>query len=187
MRVRAERPVADDHIADLVRNALDHADEEIRTRATAMLGNQGRSDEGQRLTCEWIWDGAIGPVRRFTAGYRARVGAELIGQASRLADGGEVSVTLLGTGASAAASAATACRHTRPVTRKAAAAARGSTIDDGGCSRTRRRATATAASTGRSGTMPTLPLGVMSLMQMGFSAEGQTKISWPVPPVTGTL
>jgi len=31
------------------------------------MGNQGRSDEGQRLTCEWIWDGAIGPVREVHA------------------------------------------------------------------------------------------------------------------------
>lgn len=27
------------------------------------MGNQGHSGEGIRLTCEWIWDGAIGPVR----------------------------------------------------------------------------------------------------------------------------
>lgn len=27
------------------------------------MGNQGHSDEGIRLTCEWIWDGAIGDVR----------------------------------------------------------------------------------------------------------------------------
>jgi predicted dehydrogenase len=27
------------------------------------MGNQGRSSEGHRLTCEWIWDGAIGAVR----------------------------------------------------------------------------------------------------------------------------
>jgi predicted dehydrogenase len=27
------------------------------------MGNQGHSDEGARLTCEWIADGAIGPVR----------------------------------------------------------------------------------------------------------------------------
>ena len=28
------------------------------------MGNQGRSDEGSRLICEWIWDGAIGDVHR---------------------------------------------------------------------------------------------------------------------------
>jgi predicted dehydrogenase len=27
------------------------------------MGNQGHSGEGIRLTCEWIWDGAIGPIR----------------------------------------------------------------------------------------------------------------------------
>ncbi|MDI6697507.1 MAG: Gfo/Idh/MocA family oxidoreductase [Candidatus Saccharicenans sp.] len=27
------------------------------------MGNQGHSKEGARLICEWIWDGAIGPVR----------------------------------------------------------------------------------------------------------------------------
>ncbi len=31
------------------------------------MGNQGRSDEGNRLTCEWIWDGAIGAVREVHA------------------------------------------------------------------------------------------------------------------------
>ncbi|MCX8160569.1 MAG: Gfo/Idh/MocA family oxidoreductase [Candidatus Saccharicenans sp.] len=27
------------------------------------MGNQGHSKEGARLVCEWLWDGAIGPVR----------------------------------------------------------------------------------------------------------------------------
>jgi len=27
------------------------------------MGYQGHSSEGIRLICEWIWDGAIGPVR----------------------------------------------------------------------------------------------------------------------------
>jgi hypothetical protein len=31
------------------------------------MGNQGRSDEGNRLTCEMIWDGAIGRVREVHA------------------------------------------------------------------------------------------------------------------------
>jgi predicted dehydrogenase len=31
------------------------------------MGNQGHSGEGPRLTCEWIWDGAIGPVREVHA------------------------------------------------------------------------------------------------------------------------
>ena len=35
-------------------------------RAT-QLGNQGHSRDGIRQTCEWIWDGAIGPVREVHA------------------------------------------------------------------------------------------------------------------------
>lgn len=31
------------------------------------MGNQGHSGEGIRLICEWIWDGAIGPVREVHA------------------------------------------------------------------------------------------------------------------------
>ncbi|HRU14424.1 MAG TPA: Gfo/Idh/MocA family oxidoreductase [Anaerohalosphaeraceae bacterium] len=31
------------------------------------MGNQGHSDEEARLICEWIWDGAIGPVREVHA------------------------------------------------------------------------------------------------------------------------
>lgn len=31
------------------------------------MGNQGRSAEGSRRICEWIWDGAIGPVREVEA------------------------------------------------------------------------------------------------------------------------
>jgi predicted dehydrogenase len=31
------------------------------------MGNQGRSSEGNRLTCEWVWDGAIGAVREVHA------------------------------------------------------------------------------------------------------------------------
>ncbi len=29
----------------------------------SQMGNQGHAGEGNRLICEWIWDGAIGPVR----------------------------------------------------------------------------------------------------------------------------
>jgi predicted dehydrogenase len=32
-------------------------------KVATQLGNQGHSSEGTRLTCEWIWDGAIGDVR----------------------------------------------------------------------------------------------------------------------------
>jgi len=31
------------------------------------MGNQGRSDEGNRITCEMVWDGAIGTVREVHA------------------------------------------------------------------------------------------------------------------------
>jgi len=31
------------------------------------MGNQGQASEGTRLMCEWIWDGAIGPVREVLA------------------------------------------------------------------------------------------------------------------------
>ncbi|MCG6922761.1 MAG: Gfo/Idh/MocA family oxidoreductase [Acidobacteria bacterium] len=29
----------------------------------SQMGNQGHSGEGARLLCEWVWDGAIGPIR----------------------------------------------------------------------------------------------------------------------------
>jgi len=32
-------------------------------KVATQMGNQGHSGEGNRLICEWIWDGAIGPVR----------------------------------------------------------------------------------------------------------------------------
>jgi len=34
-----------------------------RYKVATQMGNQGHSGEGVRLICEWIWDGAIGPVR----------------------------------------------------------------------------------------------------------------------------
>jgi predicted dehydrogenase len=36
-------------------------------KVVTQMGNQGHSDEGVRLICEWIWDGAIGPVREVHA------------------------------------------------------------------------------------------------------------------------
>lgn len=33
------------------------------TGVATQMGNQGRSSEGHRQTAEWIWDGAIGPIR----------------------------------------------------------------------------------------------------------------------------
>jgi len=35
-----------------------------QARVATQMGNQGHSGEGIRLICEWIWDGAIGPVRQ---------------------------------------------------------------------------------------------------------------------------
>ncbi len=34
-----------------------------KQKVATQMGNQGHSGDGARLTCEWIWDGAIGPVR----------------------------------------------------------------------------------------------------------------------------
>jgi len=33
-------------------------------KVATQMGNQGQASEGTRLMCEWIWDGAIGPVRQ---------------------------------------------------------------------------------------------------------------------------
>jgi len=35
-----------------------------QAKVATQMGTQGHSDEGIRLICEWIWDGAIGPVRQ---------------------------------------------------------------------------------------------------------------------------
>jgi predicted dehydrogenase len=37
------------------------------TGVATQMGNQGHSGEGIRLTCEWIWDGAIGAIREVHA------------------------------------------------------------------------------------------------------------------------
>lgn len=37
------------------------------TGVATQMGNQGHSGGGIRMTCEWIWDGAIGPVREVHA------------------------------------------------------------------------------------------------------------------------
>jgi len=36
-------------------------------KVITQMGNQGHSGDGVRLICEWIWDGAIGPVREVYA------------------------------------------------------------------------------------------------------------------------
>ncbi|NWG13680.1 MAG: Gfo/Idh/MocA family oxidoreductase [Acidobacteria bacterium] len=38
-------------------------EEARKARVATQMGNQGHSSEGMKLMCEWIWDGAIGPVR----------------------------------------------------------------------------------------------------------------------------
>jgi predicted dehydrogenase len=36
-------------------------------KVATQMGNQGHSGDGVRMLCEWIWDGAIGPVREVHA------------------------------------------------------------------------------------------------------------------------
>ena len=36
-------------------------------KVATQMGNQGHSGDGARVICEWIWDGAIGPVREVHA------------------------------------------------------------------------------------------------------------------------
>ncbi len=58
-----------------VQKPVSHSVHEARTlteaarkhKVATQMGNQGHSGEGIRLTCEWIWDGAIGPVREVHA------------------------------------------------------------------------------------------------------------------------
>lgn len=37
-------------------------EEARKAGVTTQMGNQGHASEGARLICEWIWDGAVGPV-----------------------------------------------------------------------------------------------------------------------------
>jgi predicted dehydrogenase len=51
------------------------------TGVATQMGNQGHSGDGIRTTCEWIWSGAIGDVRRVYAWTKAgRWGKELGGR-----------------------------------------------------------------------------------------------------------
>jgi len=45
-----------------VKEARMLAEEAKKAGIVSQMGNQGHSKEGARLVCEWIWDGAIGPV-----------------------------------------------------------------------------------------------------------------------------
>lgn len=56
--VYCEKPLA--HSIDEVRRVTEAA---RQAGVATQMGNQGHSGEGIRLICEWIWDGAIGPVR----------------------------------------------------------------------------------------------------------------------------
>lgn len=51
------------------------------TGVATQMGNQGHSNEGIRQTCEWIWDGAIGPVHEVHAWVAAhRWHKDLVGR-----------------------------------------------------------------------------------------------------------
>ncbi len=56
--VYCEKPLC--HSIEEVRKVTQAARE---TKVATQMGNHGHSGEGIRLTCEWIWDGAIGNVR----------------------------------------------------------------------------------------------------------------------------
>jgi len=56
--VYCEKPLA--HSIYEVRKLTEAARE---AKVATQLGNQGQASEGTRLVCEFIWDGAIGPVR----------------------------------------------------------------------------------------------------------------------------
>ena len=56
--VYCEKPLC--HSIEEVRKVTEVARE---TKVATQMGNHGHSGEGIRLTCEWIWDGAIGAVR----------------------------------------------------------------------------------------------------------------------------
>ncbi|HUW19668.1 MAG TPA: Gfo/Idh/MocA family oxidoreductase [Sedimentisphaerales bacterium] len=49
-------------------------------KVATQMGNQGHSGEGIRLICEWIWDGAIGPVREVHAWTNRPVWPQGIGR-----------------------------------------------------------------------------------------------------------
>ena len=56
--VYCEKPLT--HTIYEVRKLAEAARE---AKVVTQMGNQGQAFEGPRLLCEWIWDGAIGPVR----------------------------------------------------------------------------------------------------------------------------
>ncbi len=50
-----------------MREAREVAKAAREAKVATQMGNQGHSGEGIRLICEWIWDGAIGTVRKVHA------------------------------------------------------------------------------------------------------------------------
>lgn len=50
-----------------VREARELAQAARRQGVATQMGNRGQAEEGVRLLCEWIWGGAIGPVREVHA------------------------------------------------------------------------------------------------------------------------
>jgi predicted dehydrogenase len=56
--VYCEKPLA--HSIYEVRRVMEAA---RHAGVATQMGNQGHASEGLRLVCEWVWDGAIGPVR----------------------------------------------------------------------------------------------------------------------------
>lgn len=60
--VYCEKPLA--HSVYEVRKVTEAA---RRAGVATQMGNHGHSGEGIRLTCEWIWDGAIGAIREVHA------------------------------------------------------------------------------------------------------------------------
>ncbi len=60
--VRIQKPMA--HSVEECRLLAEAA---RKNRLATQMGIQGHADEGIRLICEWIWDGAIGEVRKVEA------------------------------------------------------------------------------------------------------------------------
>jgi len=73
--VYCEKPLA--HSIDEVRKVTEAARE---AGVATQLGNQGQASEATRLTCEYIWDGAIGPVREIHSWCNRRISPRGIGR-----------------------------------------------------------------------------------------------------------
>ena len=62
------------------------------TGVATQMGNFGRSSEGHRQTAEWIWDGAIGPIRdnRLKTGYWRELTAPEVEKLRKAAQGADM-------------------------------------------------------------------------------------------------